>query len=80
MFRCQLCQCVVPPRTPGHHLVLKRRSKKYPYRSRANVVVRKHTTDKKPKKEYRDDPGGEGQETVQEVIACPACAAQNGQL
>ncbi len=41
--------------------------------------MRKHTTDKKLKKEYRDDPGGEGQEIVQEVIVCPACAANNGQ-
>ena len=79
MFRCQLCQCVVPPHTPCQHLVLTRRSKKYPYRSRANVLVRKRTTDKKPKKEYLDDPGGEGQEIVQEGIVCPDCAAKNGQ-
>jgi hypothetical protein len=58
---------------------LKRRSKEYPYRSRANVVVRQRATDKKPKKEYLDDPGGDGQEIVQEVIVCPACAARNGQ-
>jgi hypothetical protein len=58
---------------------LQRRSKKYPYRSRANVVVRKRTTDTKPKKEYTDDPGGEGQEIVQEVIVCPDCATRNGQ-
>jgi hypothetical protein len=78
MFRCQLCQCLVPPRTPCQHLVLKRRSKKYLYRSRANVVV-VHEAGKKPKKEYRDDPGGDGQEIVKEVIVCPACAVKNGQ-
>jgi hypothetical protein len=78
MFRCQLCQCVVPPRTPCQHLILKNRSKKYPYRSRANVVA-VNEPHKKPKKEYRDDPGGQGQEIVKEVIVCPACAARKGQ-
>ena len=78
MFRCQLCQCVVPPRTPCQHLVLKRRSKEYPYRSRANTFVRTNEAGKH--KEYQtDDPGGAGQEIVQEVIVCPSCAAQNGQ-
>ena len=28
---------------------------------------------------HTDDPGGEGQEVVEEVIVCPACAAKNGQ-
>jgi hypothetical protein len=78
MFRCQLCQCVVPPRTPCHHLVLKRRSKEYPHRSKANVVVVKEPP-KKPKKEYRDDPGGDGQEIEKEMIVCPTCAAKNGE-
>src|SRR5262249_42717236 len=78
MFRCQLCQCVVPPRTPSQRLVLQRRSKKYPHRCRANVVVRQRADDKKPKKEYVDDPGGAGQEIVHEVTVCPACAVRNG--
>jgi hypothetical protein len=59
-------------------LVLKRRSKQYPYRSQANTVVR--ITEAGKRKEYHtDDPGGQGQEVVREVIVCPACAAQNGQ-
>src|SRR5262249_30673384 len=78
MFRCQLCQWVVPPRTPSQRLVLQRRGKKYPHRSRANIVVRQREDDKKPKKEYVDDPGGAGQEIVREVTVCPACAARNG--
>src|SRR5580658_6147739 len=78
MFRCQLCQCVVPPKTPCQHLVLERRSKKYPYRSMANTFVR--LNDKGKRKEYHtDDPGGEGQEVVKEIVVCPACAARNGQ-
>jgi hypothetical protein len=78
MFRCQLCQCVVPPRTPCKHLVLKQRSKKYPFRSRANTFIRSNESGKR--KEYHtDDPGGEGQEIVKEVIVCPDCTSQNGQ-
>jgi hypothetical protein len=73
-----LCQCVVPPGTPSHRLVVRRRTKQYPYRSRANVLVRRPEPRKKPKKEYRDDPGGEGQEIVREVTVCPVCAAKNG--
>jgi hypothetical protein len=59
-------------------LVLKRRHKAYPYRSRANAFVRTNEAGKR--KEYHtDDPGGEGQEVVAEVIVCPDCAAHNGQ-
>ena len=79
MFRCPLCQAVVPPRTPAHCLVVRRRTKKYPFRSRANTIVRKPDPGKKPKREYRDDPGGEGQEIVQELTVCPACAVRLGQ-
>jgi hypothetical protein len=77
MFRCPLCQRVVPPRTPAQHLVVRQRRRAYPYRSRANSFIRTNEAGKR--KEYHtDDPGGEGQEVIQEVIACPACAAQNG--
>ena len=79
MFRCQLCQCIVPPRTPCQRLVLNWRSMEYPYRARANTFVR--TDEKGKRKEYHsDDPGGKGQEAAKEVIVCPTCAAQqNGQ-
>jgi hypothetical protein len=78
MFCCQLCQRVVPPRTPCQRLVLIRRSKKYPYRPSANTLIR--TNEQGKRKEHQtDDPGGQGQEIVKEVIVCPICAAQNGQ-
>ena len=77
MFRCQLCQCVVRPRTPCKRLVLKSRSKKYPYRPNANAFFRTNEAGKR--KEYHtDDPGGEGLEIAKEVIVCPTCAAQHG--
>ena len=78
MFRCQLCRCVVPPRTPCQHFVVVQRHKEYPYRPRANTFVRTNETGKR--KVYQtDDPGGAGQEVVKEVMVCPACAARNGQ-
>jgi hypothetical protein len=78
MFRCQLCHRLSAPHTPCHRLVVKRRSKEYSYRSRANTFVR--TDEKGKRKEHHtDDPGGEGQEIVREVIVCPDCATKNGQ-
>jgi hypothetical protein len=72
MFRCQLCSCVVPPRTRVRRLVLKRRTRQYPARSRVNLVVRDG------KKYHTDDPGGEGHEVAREVLVCPACARRQG--
>lgn len=40
------------------------------------MIVRKPKDGKKTKKEFRDDPGGQGHEIVQEVIVCPACASK----
>ena len=77
MFRCQLCQCVAPARIPSQRLILNRRTRQYPFRSRANVVVRKRKPDRKPKKEYVDDPGGHGEEIGREVTVCPDCAARH---
>ena len=77
MFRCQLCQCVARPQTPSHRLVLRHRRKAYSHRSRANTFIRTNETGKR--KEYHtDDPGGEGQEVVEEVIVCPACRSSEG--
>jgi hypothetical protein len=72
MFRCQLCSCVVPPRTRVRRLVLDRRTRQYPARPRVNLVVRDG-------KEHRtDDPGGKGHEVAREVFVCPACASKHG--
>jgi hypothetical protein len=68
----------VHARTPAQRLVVRSRRKEYPYRPRANVVIVRIKA-RKTKKEYRDDPGGEGEEIVQEITVCPACAARNGE-
>jgi hypothetical protein len=72
MFRCELCSCVVPPRTRVRRLVLDRRTRQYPARSKANLVVQDG------KKHHTDDPGGKGQEAAREVLVCPACAGRHG--
>jgi len=69
MFRCQLCKCVAPPRTSPVRLVVERRKKKYPYRSHANYFTHNGHS------HWRDDPGGEGEEIVKELVVCAECAA-----
>jgi len=74
VFTCQLCCRAVPPRTPAQRVVVCTRVKKYPYRPKANRVVRL-SENGKPKEVFVDDPGGVGREVVQELVSCPACAA-----
>jgi hypothetical protein len=72
MFRCQICSCVAPPRIAPAHLVLEKRARLYPARARANLLVRNH------KREHTNDPGGQGEEIVREVLVCPECARRHG--
>jgi hypothetical protein len=69
MYRCQLCSCVVPPRTPVRRLVLSRRDRRYPARPKANLFVRDG------KEHETADPGGNGSEIAREVLVCPDCGA-----
>jgi hypothetical protein len=57
-------------------LVVQTRSAEYPFRRKANRLVRLVKGKRKVKE--TDDPGGTGSEIVHEVTACPRCA--NGQL
>jgi hypothetical protein len=74
VFRCQLCHQVVPPRTPARRVALQTRARKYPYRPRANRIVRL-TENGKWKEIFIDDPGGAGREVAVERALCPRCAA-----
>jgi hypothetical protein len=77
VFRCKLCSRVVPPGTPAVRVAVATRAKVYPYRPRANRVVRVDATGKA--KEIRvDDPGGVGREAVREATVCPDCGARIG--
>jgi hypothetical protein len=69
MYRCELCQSVIPPHTPSQRVVVERREVTYPRRAAANREVRKGHERIKP-----DDPGGRGREIARERIACPPCA------
>lgn len=73
VFRCQFCLRVSPGRTPSTRVVLRSRNKQYPYRPKANTIVRPDKNGK-PKEYDIDDPGGAGREIEREVIACPECA------
>lgn len=75
MYRCQICSCVVPPRTPSHRIVVKQRAKKYPYRKEANRVIQVNENGKLKEKKI-DDSGGKGQEIAEEIIVCPECASK----
>ncbi len=75
MYRCQKCGIVVPAGTPCQRMVVQTRTVAFPFRSRANRVVR--LVNCKAKEKYTDDPGGKGPQVLREVNLCPACA--NGQ-
>lgn len=70
MYICQLCQDIIPARTPAHRFTLKTRPRTYPPRRDANPVSRKR------KAKRTVDPGGAGHEIVREITVCPACAQQ----
>lgn len=78
MFRCQLCQTVVPAGTPAQKIVMSTRSKSYAargtQRSSPGEFRPRGRRNSPPPKPY--DKGGEGQEIVREANVCPACAAK----
>lgn len=77
MYRCQICETVVPPGTRTHKVVVQTRAKEYAARekpsSRGGGGFRGRGRFQKRKPM---DPGGEGHEIVRELTVCPACAEQ----
>jgi len=74
MFRCSICGRVAPRREPASRVVLRTRPKTYPFRRAANPMIARFVNGRE-RKWRPDDPGGEGEETVLEVLACRPCAA-----
>ncbi len=72
MFRCHFCQQVTPPRTTRHSVVIETREKTY--ESRRREPKRRRFQDRE---ETGGDRGGSGVEIIQEVDACPECAAKH---
>jgi hypothetical protein len=75
VFRCELCSAVSPAGAPARRVAVRTRPRTYPYRARANRIVRADANGK-VKVHWIDDPGGTGREVVREVITCAACAAR----
>ncbi len=78
MYRCQLCLRGVGPGIRVHRAILETRQKKYPFRPKANRVIRM-SENGRPKEYLVDDPGGVGEEIVRECLACPTCASNLSQ-
>lgn len=73
MYRCQICNIVVPPNTPCTRLVVETREKEYP--SRGDRGGRNKSGGRNnPRYNSVSDVGGKGTEIVREVVACPTCA------
>ncbi len=70
MYRCELCNVVVPSGTPAEIVVVETRPTEYPSRPKAH----KHRVGRKMK--HSDDPGGAGYEIAREAKACARCAAE----
>jgi len=71
MYRCDVCDRVVPANTPCTRIVVETRAVEYPEREDA------HWTPPSAggKGKWIDDPGGSGTEIVRELRVCPDCAA-----
>ena len=68
-YRCEECNFPVPANTVERRIVVETRPKKYPARQEAHREIQKLL--KYP--EHRDDPGGQGFETVSELRVCEEC-------
>ena len=77
MFHCGLCKRLTVPGEKGRRIPVETRERVYPYRRGAHVFWSGSTRvwREEQKMLVRDDPGGVGRETVQEVLACERCAA-----
>jgi hypothetical protein len=72
MYRCDVCDSVVPPNTPTERVTVETRRVEYPHRSKVHWLPPKDGE----KGKWVDDPGGTGVETVREQKVCEACATR----
>ena len=80
MFKCQNCKNIVPAGTKCCKIIVIKRKKEYPYRSKVNpgyFYNDKEQLIKSDKwKDRTDDKGGIGAEIAKELFMCPECAAK----
>jgi hypothetical protein len=75
MFRCELCDTIVPARTPATKIVLQTRPRTYEPRGGDRNERRGFRGRRGPRKRPPFDKGGVGTEIVREASVCPRCAA-----
>lgn len=73
MYKCNICNKVVPPKTRCHKLTINKRDKTYPYRPKANSSLGGRKQDR------ASDKGGAGWEIRKEINCCPECLGKMGQ-
>ena len=75
MYRCQLCQTVVPAKQRSTKIVLKTRPRTYNQRGEIAREFRGRFPRRgMPRKQPEYDKGGVGTEIVQEAMVCSKCA------
>lgn len=73
MYRCKICDAKVPARTP-RKVLIKRRSKFYPFRKNVQRPIDYIFPETGKKKTIvGDDPGGRGHEIAAEIPVCAKC-------
>ena len=75
MYRCQVCETVVPAGTRTHKVVVQTRAREYAARDDSPQRGGPRGRGRNMKKKSYDR-GGEGQEIVRELTVCPTCAEQ----
>lgn len=73
MFRCELCDCVVPAGTRATRVVLSTRQKTYASRGQSPSGRGGGRRGGRTRKQEFDK-GGSGTEIVREAAVCPKCA------
>ena len=80
MFRCQVCETIVPSGTRSHKIVVQTRKKIYEPRGTDPRERRRWGRGRgRTKKKQTFDKGGQGTEIVREIMVCPRCAESHGQ-
>jgi hypothetical protein len=82
MFRCQMCNKIVPANTRTTKLVVATRERTYEARGqdpRERRGGRTFRGRRGPRKKKPYDKGGQGTEIVRELAVCPKCAVEHAE-
>ena len=74
MYRCELCQTIVPANRRSIKVVLKTRPRTYAPRGSERQERFRGFRGRRPRKQTPYDKGGVGTEIVQEAMVCQSCA------